>query len=60
MENDGGRRWRTTVADDGERRWRVLQWWLTVGRKWVDGEREGKFLGRLGGGNKNEKDEVLL
>jgi hypothetical protein len=40
MENDGGRRWRTTVTSRA--------WWSTVGRKWVDGEREGKFGGKLG------------
>jgi hypothetical protein len=48
MENDGGRRWRKTVAG--------CAWWSTVGRKWVDGEREGKFGGKLGG-NGNEKME---
>jgi len=35
-----GRRWRTTVAGRA--------WWSTVGRKCVDGEREGKFGGKLG------------
>jgi hypothetical protein len=49
MENDDGRRWRTTVAG---RAWRMpvagRAWWSTVGRKWVDGEREGKFGGKLG------------
>jgi len=30
-----------------------------VGRKWVNGERERKFGGKLGG-NKNEKMGVLL
>jgi hypothetical protein len=35
-----GRRWRTTVAGRA--------WWSTVGRKLVDGEREGKFGGKLG------------
>jgi hypothetical protein len=47
-KNDGvGQNWRTTVAG---RAWRTAvagrAWWSTVGRKWVDGEREGaKNLG---------------
>jgi hypothetical protein len=37
------------------------EWWSTVGRFWVDGEREGKFGGKLGEEKcENEKDEVLL
>jgi hypothetical protein len=44
------RRWRTTVVGHVQ--------WSTVGRKWVDGEREGKFGGKLGG-NRNEKMGVL-
>jgi hypothetical protein len=37
MENGGGQRWRTAVAG--------CAWWSMVGRKWVDGEREGKIWG---------------
>jgi len=53
-KNDGERR----LAEDGERRWRVVRGgrrWRVVrgGRRWkdfgVDGEREGKFEGKLGG-----------
>jgi hypothetical protein len=36
-----GRRWSTTVVGRA--------WWSMVGRKWVDGEREEKFGGKLGG-----------
>jgi hypothetical protein len=42
------------LAEDGERQWRARAWWSTVGRKWVDEEREGKFGGKLGG-NRNEQ-----
>jgi hypothetical protein len=55
---NGRRNWKTAggwvLAEDGERRWRARAWWSTVGRKWVDGEREGKFGGTLGG-NRNEQ-----
>jgi len=35
--------------------------WSTVGRFWVDGEREGKFGGKLGEEKcENEKDEQVL
>jgi hypothetical protein len=62
LVSNGRRNWKKdgerTLAEDGEQRWRGRAWWSMVGRKWVDGEREGKFGGKLGG-NMNEKMGVL-
>jgi hypothetical protein len=46
------RAWWSTVAGRA--------WWSMVGRKWVDGEREGKFGGKLGLGTGMRKWATAL